>query len=147
MATTSPLRGLSTVSFFAADHVEARKLYTEFPGVEPYERPGYVEFRIGDCQHELGIIIDGDCVPGVESNNGRAGVVVCWHVDDVNADLGRAVGNAPCSWRHRKTVAMASSPPQWSIHSTTSRVSCTTRMTFTSWRRSNRCETTHGRAR
>jgi predicted enzyme related to lactoylglutathione lyase len=27
----------------------------------------------------------------VQSNNGRAGVVVYWHVDDVNAALGRAV--------------------------------------------------------
>ena len=57
MATTSPLRGLSTVSFFAADHAAARKWYSEFLGVEPYfERPGYVEFRLGDYQHELGII-------------------------------------------------------------------------------------------
>src|SRR5215475_1916586 len=30
MATTSPLRGVSTVSFFAADHVAARRWYTEF---------------------------------------------------------------------------------------------------------------------
>ena len=44
MATTSLLLGLSTVSFFAADHAAARKWYSEFLGVEPYfERPGYVE--------------------------------------------------------------------------------------------------------
>jgi hypothetical protein len=49
MTTTSPLRGLSTVNFFAVDHVAATKWYTEFLGVEPYfERPGYVEFRLGD---------------------------------------------------------------------------------------------------
>ena len=91
MATTSPLRGLSTVSFFAADHVAARKWYTEFLGVEPYfERSGYVEFRLGDYQHELGII-DSQDVPGMESNKGRAGVVVYWHVDDVNAVLEKAV--------------------------------------------------------
>lgn len=91
MATTSPLRGLSTVNFFAADHVAARKWYTEFLDVEPYfERPGYVEFRFGDYQHELGII-DSKYVPGTESGNGRAGVVVYWHVDDVNAVLEKAV--------------------------------------------------------
>ena len=66
-----PLRGVSTVSFFAADHAAERKWYTEFLGVEPYfERPGYVEFRLGDYQHELGII-DIKYVPGVQSNNGR----------------------------------------------------------------------------
>jgi catechol 2,3-dioxygenase-like lactoylglutathione lyase family enzyme len=46
---------VSTVSFFAADHAAARKWYTQFLGAEPYfERPGYVEFRLGDYQHELG---------------------------------------------------------------------------------------------
>jgi len=91
MATTSPLRGVNTVSFFAADHVAAARWYTEFLGVEPYfERPGYVEFRVGDCQHELGII-DSKYVPGTESSDGRAGVVVYWHVDDIDAVLKRAV--------------------------------------------------------
>jgi hypothetical protein len=62
VATTS-LRGLSTVSFFAADHAAARKWYSEFLDVEPYfERPGYVEFRLGDYQHELGIIDSFDGV-------------------------------------------------------------------------------------
>ena len=85
MATTSHLRGLSNVSFFAADHAAARKWYSQFLGEEPYfERPGYVEFRLGDYQHELGII-DSKYVPGIESKNGRAGVVVYWHVDDVRA--------------------------------------------------------------
>jgi predicted enzyme related to lactoylglutathione lyase len=91
VATNSPLRGLSTVNYLAADHVAARKWYVEFLGVEPYfERPGYVEFRLGDYQHELGII-DSKYVPGLESKSGRAGVVVYWHVDDVNAELDRAV--------------------------------------------------------
>ena len=91
MATSSPLRGVSTVTFFAADHAAARKWYTEFLGTETYfERLGYVEFRLGDYQHELGIV-DSKNIPGVQSNNGRAGVVVYWHVDDVNAELGKAV--------------------------------------------------------
>ena len=90
MADTQILRGLSTVSFFATDHEAAKKWYTDFLGIEPYfERPGYVEFRLGDYQHELGLI-DSKYVPGVDSSKGRAGVVVYWHVDDVIATLERA---------------------------------------------------------
>jgi predicted enzyme related to lactoylglutathione lyase len=85
------LRGISTINYFAADHAAAKKWYSEFLGVEPYfERPGYAEFRLGDYQHELGII-DSKYVPGTDSLNGRAGVVVYWHVEDVNAVLARAV--------------------------------------------------------
>lgn len=85
------LRGITTVSYFAADHAAAKQWYIDFLGVEPYfERPGYVEFRLGDYQHELGII-DSRYVPGTESINGRAGVVVYWHVDDVDAVLKKAV--------------------------------------------------------
>ena len=70
MPATSPLHGVSTVNFFAADHAAARKWYTEFLGVEPYfERPGYVEFRIGDHQDELGII-DSAYVPVTQSVDG-----------------------------------------------------------------------------
>ncbi len=91
MATPSTLRGLATISYFAADHEAARHWYTEFLGIEPYfERPGYVEFRLGDYQHELGII-DSRYVPGVESGAGRAGVIAYWHVDDVAAQVERAV--------------------------------------------------------
>jgi predicted enzyme related to lactoylglutathione lyase len=91
LAAIQTLRGLSTVSFFAADHVAARKWYTDFLGLEPYfERSGYCEFRLGDYQHELGLI-DTQYAPGMDSATGRAGVVVYWHVDDVNAVLERAV--------------------------------------------------------
>ena len=83
---------MSTVNYFAADHEAATKWYTEFLGVEPYiERPGYVEFRLGDYQDELGII-NSKYVPGTQSDDGRAGVVVYWHVDDVDAVLAKAVG-------------------------------------------------------
>jgi predicted enzyme related to lactoylglutathione lyase len=85
------LRGLSTVSFFAADHAAATKWYADFLEIQPYfERPGYAEFRLGDYQHELGII-DSRYVPGTESTKGRNGVVVYWHVDDVHAVLERAL--------------------------------------------------------
>jgi len=91
VAAIQMLRGLSTVSFFAADYVTARQWYTDFLGLEPYfERPGYCEFRLGDYQQELGLI-DTQYAPGTDSATGRAGVVVYWHVDDVNAVLERAV--------------------------------------------------------
>src|SRR5262245_47035157 len=120
MAMTSPLRGVSTVSFFAADHVAATRWYTEFLGVEPYfERPGYVEFRVGDYQHELGVI-DSKYVPGTESSVGRAGVM----------SIGTSMTSTRCSkgpspWAQRsesppRTVAMASSPPRRSTRSATS---------------------------
>jgi predicted enzyme related to lactoylglutathione lyase len=78
------LRGLSTISFWAADLTAAKKWYTELLGVEPYfERPGYFEFRLGDFQHELGII-DSRYAPNSFATS-PAGAVVYWHVDDVTA--------------------------------------------------------------
>ena len=79
------LRGLATVSFYAADHDAAKKWYTELLGIEPYfQRPGYAEFRLGDYQHELGLI-DSKYAPGLDTSTGPAGVIVYWHVDDVKA--------------------------------------------------------------
>lgn len=84
------LRGFATINFFAADHEAAKQWYTEFLGINPYfQRPGYAEFRFGDYQQELGLI-DSAYVPGVDSSRGRAGVIVYWHVDDVNTTLERA---------------------------------------------------------
>jgi hypothetical protein len=58
--------------------------------VEPYfsseaagRGPGYVEFRIGDYQHELGIIDRRFAPPGLAA--GPGGALVYWHVDDVAA--------------------------------------------------------------
>jgi predicted enzyme related to lactoylglutathione lyase len=80
------LRGLTTVSFWAADLVAAKKWYAELLGIDPYfERPGYAEFRLGDYQHELGLI-DSRYAPD-PSATGPAGAVVYWHVDDVRATL------------------------------------------------------------
>lgn len=76
------LRGLTTVSFWAADLAAAKRWYAELLGAEPYfERPGYAEFRLGDYQHELGII-DSRYAP---TPTGPAGAIVYWHVDDVRA--------------------------------------------------------------
>ena len=85
------LRGLITVSFWASDLAAARKWYAELLGIDPYferpdsEHPAYIEFRLGDYQHELGII-DSRYAPN-PSATGPAGAVVYWHVDDVAATL------------------------------------------------------------
>jgi predicted enzyme related to lactoylglutathione lyase len=70
----------------------AKKWYTELLGIAPYfERPGtdgrlaYMEFRLGDYQHELGIIHSNYASKGATA--GPGGAVVFWHVDDVAAAL------------------------------------------------------------
>jgi predicted enzyme related to lactoylglutathione lyase len=87
------LRGLSTVSFYATDLEAAKAWYTELVGVGPYFArpqdgpPAYIEFRIGDYQHELGII-DRRYAPHAVGG-GPSGAVVYWHVDDVAATVAR----------------------------------------------------------
>ncbi|MFZ2173375.1 MAG: VOC family protein [Rhodococcus sp. (in: high G+C Gram-positive bacteria)] len=87
------LRGLSTVSFFADDLAAARAWYTDLLGIEPYfersaeGKPAYIEFRIGDYQHELGII-DRRFSPHATSD-GVGGPVTYWHVDDLGGALAR----------------------------------------------------------
>lgn len=84
MSNTQTFRGLTTVSFWTNDLTAAKKWYAELLGFEPYfERPGYAEFRLGDYQHELGLI-DSRYAPN-GSATGPAGAVVYWHVDDVTA--------------------------------------------------------------
>lgn len=92
MTNPQILRGLTTVSFWAADLEAAKKWYTELLGLAPYfERSGtdgklaYIEFRLGDYQHELGIIHSRYALNS--SAAGPAGVVVYWHVDDVNTTI------------------------------------------------------------
>ena len=80
------LRGFTTISYWAADHDAARRWYTDLLGVEPYfNMPGYCEFRIGDYQHELGIVDSAYAPPGTAVAG--AGVVTYWHVDDVAGAL------------------------------------------------------------
>src|SRR3546814_8926560 len=82
------LRGLTTVNFYASDLEEAKKWYSEFLNTAPYfSVPGYIEFRIGDYQHGLGII-DNKYAP--EGATGTpAGAMVYWHVDHLQATLDR----------------------------------------------------------
>lgn len=84
--TPSVLRGFATITFYANDHAAAIKWYASLLGIEPYfQRPGYAEFRIGDYQHELGII-DAKYIPNA-AQPGPGGAVTYWHVDDVQGAL------------------------------------------------------------
>lgn len=112
------LRGLTTVTYLADDMAAAKKWYAELLGVGPYfERAfsggrvvgpddpgydeanaGYLEFRIGDYQHELGILHRRFSPHGSASD--PAGVIAYWHVDDIEAAYGRllalgATGHEP----------------------------------------------------
>ncbi len=81
------LRGLSTVVFQADDLNAAREWYTDVLGTEPYfAKPdngpaAYIEYRLGDLQHELGLL-DRAFAPHPASPH-PAGAVIYWHVDDV----------------------------------------------------------------
>ena len=99
------LRGFATINYWAADLSAARDWYSQLLGIDPYferaeldgrivgpddpdyhrARLGYVEFRIGDYQHELGLI-DSRYAPGGPSGS-TGGVVLYWHVDDVGAAM------------------------------------------------------------
>lgn len=90
MAETTTLRGMATVSFWADDLDAAKNWYSRLLEAEPYfVRPpapapaAYIEFRIGDYQHELGIIDRRYAHPGASAEPG--GAVLYWHVDDLAA--------------------------------------------------------------
>lgn len=72
----------------------ARRWYTGVLGIEPYyARLEYVEFRVGDYQHELGFLDRrylGE-LGGEEAAAGLAGPIVYWHVDDVTGAVERLV--------------------------------------------------------
>jgi predicted enzyme related to lactoylglutathione lyase len=90
------LRGLTTVNFIADDLTAARRWYTELLGIEPYfvrpvdGPPAYIEFRIGDYQHELGIM-DSRFAPPDRAGRAAGGAVVYWHVDDIEGAVARLV--------------------------------------------------------
>jgi predicted enzyme related to lactoylglutathione lyase len=88
------LRGLATVSFYAADVKAAQDWYEKLLGIEAYyavpraEAPAYVEFRFGDLQCELGII---DSKYATHQVGAAAGAIMYWHVDDLEGTLARLV--------------------------------------------------------
>jgi predicted enzyme related to lactoylglutathione lyase len=87
------LRGLTTVNYLADDVAAAVDWYAALLGVAPYfsrpveGTPAYAEFRIGDYQHELGILDRRFAAAGQPGQAG--GAVVYWHVDDVQASFDR----------------------------------------------------------
>lgn len=89
------LRGLTTVNYFADDLKGARDWYAEVLGVEPYfvseveGAPAYIEFRIGDYQHELGLL-DSRFAPHGRTDE-AGGAMIYWAVDDVQASFDRLV--------------------------------------------------------
>jgi predicted enzyme related to lactoylglutathione lyase len=86
MLKSQTLRGFATVSYYAADLQAAKNWYVELLGIQPYfVRDGYIEFRVGDYEHELGII-DSKYIPKI-SKPGPGGEVIFWHVDDVEEML------------------------------------------------------------
>jgi len=89
--STGPLRGMSNVSYWAEDHDAATAWYTELLGMEPYfQMPGYVEWRVGDYGHELGLI-DARYAPKPMADV-PGGAVLNWHVDDIRVALDRLLG-------------------------------------------------------
>lgn len=82
------LRGMATVNFYAQDLEAAKEWYTEFLGLPPYFAvPGYYEFRVGDYEHEFGLI-DYAYRPA-RAQPGPGGEIVHWHVDDLQATYDR----------------------------------------------------------
>jgi predicted enzyme related to lactoylglutathione lyase len=96
------LRGLTTISFYAVDVTAARDWYAELLGIDAYfvrsveDAPVYVEFRIGDHQHELGIIDSRFAPPGRPDQPG--GAVAYWHVDDVHAAFDRLLASGATAY-------------------------------------------------
>jgi predicted enzyme related to lactoylglutathione lyase len=90
MANGQTLRGMATVNFWAADMKAARDWYSKLFGIDPYfqrpdaENPAYIEFRLGDYQHEFGII-DSKWAPNGAGSGTPGGAIIHWHVDDINA--------------------------------------------------------------
>ena len=98
------LRGFTTVTFFADRMDEARAWYTTVFGSEPYFVRGagpdgglaYLEWRVGDYQHEFGLLnsrfaphrtgtqpSDAEPSHAQPSHAQPSGVVLYWAVDDV----------------------------------------------------------------
>lgn len=88
------LRGMTTAVYYADDLDAAKRWYTAVLGIEPYfDRPPYIEFRLGDYQHEFGILdrAYSTAEPGSSPRPAPAGVTLYWHVDDVEAAVERLI--------------------------------------------------------
>ncbi|UUZ90610.1 VOC family protein [Paenibacillus sp. P25] len=94
MNTKQTLRGFATINYWADDLEAAVAWYSELLGGEPYfKRSGpdgalvYAEFRLGDYQHELGLI-HRRYMPA-RAADGPGGAIMYWHVDDLEATFER----------------------------------------------------------
>jgi predicted enzyme related to lactoylglutathione lyase len=114
------LRGLTTITYWADDLDAARDWYAEVLGVAPYferpgadGKPGYYEFRVGDYQHELGLV---NAAWGPTPSAAPAGVAAYWAVDDVEAahrrllELGATDREGPRTWGEGFTTASVIDP-------------------------------------
>ncbi len=87
MEQKAMLRGMANVSYWADDVKAARQWYGELFGMEAYfqrpdaENPAYIEYRVGDYGHEVGII-DKKYQPPL-AKEGPGGAVLYWHVDEI----------------------------------------------------------------
>ncbi len=87
------LRGMANVSYWADDVKAARQWYSQLFGIEAYfqrpdaQNPAYIEYRVGDYKHEVGII-DKQYQPQL-AKEGLGGAVLYWHVDDIEKALER----------------------------------------------------------
>jgi predicted enzyme related to lactoylglutathione lyase len=98
MAAATSLRGFATVNFYAADLDAAKKWYSEVFETAPYfEKQGYIEFRVGDYEHEMGIIDAKWAPPGAAG--APAGSIVYWHVDDVEGAYQRLLDLGATSYQ------------------------------------------------
>lgn len=81
------IRGLTTTTFFADDMAAARIWYTKIFGTEPYfirdagPSHAYLEWRIGDYQHEFGLL-NARFAPHPQAER-PSGAIIYWAVDDV----------------------------------------------------------------
>jgi predicted enzyme related to lactoylglutathione lyase len=93
------LRGFTTISYWADDLEAAKAWYTELLGIEPYYvvDGGYAEFRIGDYQHELGLIDRRFAPEGAAKEPG--GAVMYWHVDDLPGSYERLLAMGASSYQ------------------------------------------------
>ncbi|WP_221392823.1 VOC family protein [Dyadobacter sp. NIV53] len=96
MEPKAMLRGMANVSYWADDIKKARTWYNELFGIEPYfqrpdeENPAYIEYRVGDYKHEVGIV-DKKYMSKL-GTAGPGGAVLYWHVDDIAKAMERVLG-------------------------------------------------------
>ncbi|HEV8174565.1 MAG TPA: VOC family protein [Actinoplanes sp.] len=97
------LRGLTTVNFFADDLTEARAWYTKVFGGDPYfardveGEPAYIEWRIGDYQHEFGLL-HSRFAPHPYTGQ-PSGAMIYWAVDDAQEAYQRLLSLGATSHR------------------------------------------------